>query len=43
MTDVKALQQERIKIYHDIYDNRIPKRVPVDINLTLNSKLYPPA
>jgi hypothetical protein len=34
MTDVKALQQERIKIYHDIYDNRIPKRVPVDINLT---------
>ena len=25
MTDVKALQQERIKIYHDIYDNRIKR------------------
>jgi len=31
--DVKALQQERIQIYQDIYDNKIPKRVPVDINL----------
>ncbi|MCR4431048.1 MAG: uroporphyrinogen decarboxylase [Tepidanaerobacteraceae bacterium] len=34
MTDVKALQQERIGIYHDIFDNKIPKRVPVDIRLT---------
>lgn len=31
MSDVKALQQERIGIYHDIYDNKIPKRVPVNI------------
>jgi len=34
MADVKALQQERISIYHDVYDNKIPKRVPVDISLT---------
>jgi len=33
MTDVKALQQERISIFHDVYDNKIPKRVPVSINL----------
>ncbi|MBB6217331.1 hypothetical protein HNQ80_003450 [Anaerosolibacter carboniphilus] len=33
MTDVKAIQQERISNYHDIYDNKIPKRVPVNITL----------
>jgi len=33
MTDVKALQQERISIYHDIFDNKIPKRVPVNVPL----------
>jgi hypothetical protein len=33
MTDAKALQQERISIYHDVYDNKIPKRVPVNISL----------
>ncbi|MDI3482060.1 MAG: hypothetical protein PWQ97_1715 [Tepidanaerobacteraceae bacterium] len=33
MTDVKALQQERISIFHDVYDNKIPKRVPVSISL----------
>lgn len=27
--DVKALQEERNQIYHDIYNNKIPKRVPV--------------
>ncbi|KXG74979.1 hypothetical protein AN618_21040 [Fervidicola ferrireducens] len=33
MEDAKVLQQERISIYHDIYDDRVPKRVPVNINL----------
>ncbi|AKL96840.1 putative uroporphyrinogen-III decarboxylase [Clostridium aceticum] len=33
MADVKALQQERISIFRDVYDNKIPKRVPVNISL----------
>ncbi|ADL07554.1 uroporphyrinogen decarboxylase family protein [Thermosediminibacter oceani] len=33
MTDVKALQQERISIYQDVYNDKIPKRVPVNIGL----------
>jgi len=33
MTDVKALQQERINIYQDVFDNKIPKRIFVDVNL----------
>lgn len=32
MTETELLQQERIKIYQDVYDNKIPKRVPVNIN-----------
>lgn len=34
MTEVQRIQQERTGIYHDLYNNKIPKRVPVDINLT---------
>lgn len=30
----EELQQERISIFHAVYDNRIPKRVPVNISLT---------
>lgn len=33
MTEVKALQQERIKLFQDISDNKIPMRVPVNINV----------
>ena len=33
MADVKKLQQERISIYQDVYDNKIPKRVPVGVSL----------
>ncbi|AOT71001.1 uroporphyrinogen decarboxylase family protein [Geosporobacter ferrireducens] len=33
MTDVKALQQERISIFYDVYDNKIPKRVPVNLSI----------
>ncbi|MEW9122623.1 MAG: uroporphyrinogen decarboxylase family protein [Thermotaleaceae bacterium] len=33
MSDVKGLQQERTGIFHDIFDNKIPKRVPVNISL----------
>ncbi|MCR4431049.1 MAG: uroporphyrinogen decarboxylase [Tepidanaerobacteraceae bacterium] len=36
MTDAHELQRERISIYHDVYDNKIPKRVPVDISLTFD-------
>jgi len=28
------LQQERINLFHNVYDNKIPKRVPVNISLT---------
>ena len=28
--DAKKLQEERISIFHDVYDNKIPKRVPVE-------------
>ena len=31
--NAKDLQQERIDIFHDVYDSRIPKRVPVNISL----------
>ena len=34
--DVKRLQEERTQIYHDVYDNKIPKRVPINVNLSLN-------
>ncbi|NLN07495.1 MAG: uroporphyrinogen decarboxylase [Firmicutes bacterium] len=34
-SDVKSLQQERIQIYHDLMDNKIPKRVPVTASLSL--------
>ena len=33
MVNAKQLQQERIRIFHDIYDNKIPKRVPINIGL----------
>ncbi|AOT68687.1 uroporphyrinogen decarboxylase family protein [Geosporobacter ferrireducens] len=33
MSDTKALQQERTSLYHDIFDNKIPKRVPVNMML----------
>lgn len=33
MSDMKSLQQERIGIFYDVYDNKIPKRVPVNISI----------
>lgn len=33
MADVKALQRERIEIFEAVFDNKIPKRVPVSIGL----------
>lgn len=36
MLDVKKLQEERTQLFHDVYDNKIPKRVPININLSLN-------
>ena len=29
MVNAKQLQQERIRIFHDIYDNKIPKGFPL--------------
>lgn len=37
MSNVKALQQERTSIFQDVYDNKIPKRVPVNLNLPLEA------
>lgn len=28
------LQQERVQIFHDVLDNKIPKRVPINVNVT---------
>ena len=34
--EAKQKKQERTQIYHDVYDNKIPKRVPVNVSLNLN-------
>ncbi|MFA0815278.1 MAG: uroporphyrinogen decarboxylase family protein [Anaerofustis sp.] len=31
MTDTKLLQQERTQLFKDVYDGKIPKRVPIEI------------
>ncbi|MFZ7133901.1 MAG: uroporphyrinogen decarboxylase [Eubacteriales bacterium] len=31
--DLKVLQEERSSIFHDVYENKIPKRVPVNVSL----------
>ena len=36
MSDVKQLRQERTQIFHDVFDNKIPRRVPINISLTVN-------
>lgn len=36
MSNVKALQEERTQNLHDVYDNKIPKRVPINISLGLD-------
>ncbi|NLP45017.1 MAG: uroporphyrinogen decarboxylase, partial [Peptococcaceae bacterium] len=33
--DIKELQAERTGIFRDVYSNKIPKRVPVNLSLTL--------
>lgn len=35
MSDVKKLQEERIKLFHDVDNRIISKRVPVNVNLSL--------
>lgn len=32
----EELRQERTQIFHDVYDNKIPKRVPINVSLSLN-------
>ena len=34
--EVKRKKEERTQIYHDVYDNKIPARVPVNVSLSLN-------
>ncbi|NLA87114.1 MAG: uroporphyrinogen decarboxylase [Clostridiales bacterium] len=36
MSDVKKLQQERTQCFHDVCDNKIPKRVPINISFSVN-------
>lgn len=36
MSDARMLQEERTQLFHDVYDNKIPKRVPINVNLSLN-------
>ena len=36
MSDIKKLQQERTQLFHDVYDNKIPKRVPINVTLPQN-------
>ncbi len=35
MKDVQNMREERTQIYRDVYDNKIPKRVPIDVSLSL--------
>lgn len=35
--DIKSLQQERIQIYQDIHDNKIPKRIPVNLSIGIEA------
>lgn len=37
MTDVLELKKERTQIMHDVYDNKIPKRVPFSFGLGLTT------
>lgn len=34
--EVKKIKEERTQIFHDVYDNKIPKRVPINVSLSLN-------
>ena len=36
MSDIKKLQQQRTQLFHDVYDNKIPKRVPINVTLPQN-------
>lgn len=33
MSDVESLKQERFRIFHDVYNNIVPERVPIDVSL----------
>ena len=35
MKDVEKLREERTQIFSDVFDNKIPKRVPIDVSLSL--------
>jgi Uroporphyrinogen decarboxylase (URO-D) len=35
MKDVKLLQEERTQLFKDLFDGKIPKRVPININFSL--------
>ena len=35
MSDVKALQAERTQLFKDLFDGKIPKRVPINVNFTI--------
>lgn len=37
MEDIKALQQERTQLFLDVWSNKIPKRVPVNVSLTFEA------
>ena len=32
--NISELQQERIQIFHDVMDNKIPRRVPINVNVS---------
>ena len=34
--EIKKLKEERTQNYHDVYDNKIPHRVPINVSLSLN-------
>jgi len=37
MTDIKTLQEERTEIFHDVYDSKVPKRVPVSLSISFEA------
>ena len=35
MADIKKLQEERTQLFKDLFDGKIPKRVPISVNFPL--------
>ena len=39
MENMKQLQEERAQLFKDVYDGKIPKRVPMEISITWDAAI----